>query len=77
MEQSGQIGSQGAWDVKFEGMVAHGSISYQQGPAKVAVQVELAAKDIALKSLEWLKQVIPGTFDDKIIEIVEAGLAKL
>ncbi len=77
----GKIGSVGDYGLKFSGskLVAKAQAAASAGPvqAKIEIDVELDAVDVAVESLKWMKVKIPGQFDDIAIDLAIAEILKL
>lgn len=72
MEQKGEIGNVGSYDLKFEGGVA--SIEVMFGP--VTNKTSLPAKAVIKQALEYLKTLTPD-YVDKIVDVIENAVEKL
>ncbi len=67
---SGQIGSEGTYDVALKSGNVVATINYDG--AELGAQVTLTIKSKA--GLEKLKTLIPGQIDDAIISVIEEAL---
>ncbi len=78
MKFSGPLGDHASYDIDLSlGGGSFAALAYEVEGVKCSLRVEGEAKVILPKFGEIAKSLIPGTFDDKIIDIGLAALAKL
>ncbi len=76
-EVKGNLGTVGHYDVRYEGGAGIVELSAEAGPIKLSFKAELAAKSLAIAGLKAVKDLIPGTLDDMLIDAAVAELEKL
>jgi hypothetical protein len=67
---AGQLGAEGAWDLKLEGGKAILSIKHTHASGEMSFEM----KEDARYFFEKLKALIPGNFDDMLISVAESAL---
>ncbi len=78
MKFNGQFGEHGSYEIDISlGGNSFAAAAYEFEGVKGSFKLEGEAKVILPKFAELAKKLIPGTFDDKIIDIALAALAKL
>lgn len=73
----GQIGSEGKYELNFEGGKAVVGLDYGGADAEAEFKIKLNAIPVVCKALEQAKSLIPGHFDDMAIDAAIELLKKL
>lgn len=67
---SGQVGSEGAYELKFEDGKAVLKVTHAHASGKVSLIVE----EDAIYFMDKLKDAIPGKIDDAVIELLKGAV---
>lgn len=73
----GQIGSVGKYDFEFKDGKLVAEVGAQKGPLEASLVVKLDAIDVAMASIDWICQKVPGPLDDAAGALIKAELLKL
>lgn len=73
----GKIGSVGDYGLKFSGSKLVASAKASAGPVSGEMKVELDAIDVAIASIDWVCEKVPGQLDNMAGELIKAELLKL